>query len=154
MILLHKREKTKEGREEMEDTLNASSAAARCWLLLWSVDYGWELGRIRASSAAAKGEERGRGAEAGSVCKGGMELLQRGRVEPGWLIVVGLIHLQLCICSIDGHELSARPPTTGRGAPPWAVGSWSTRGWAWSNPCARARGAELLRQGRPWAWAE
>jgi len=83
-----------------------------------------------------------------------MELLQRGRVEPGWLIVVGLIHLQLRICSIDGHELSARPPTTGRGAPPWAVGSWSTRGWAWSNPCARARGAELLRQGRPWAWAE
>ncbi|KAG0518051.1 hypothetical protein BDA96_09G142000 [Sorghum bicolor] len=104
----------------MEDTLNASSVAARCWLLLWSVDYGWELGRIRASSAAAKGEERGRGAEAGSVCKGGMELLQRGRVEPGWLIVVGLIHLQLRVCSIDGHELSARPPTTGRGAPPWA----------------------------------
>jgi len=38
-----------------------------------------------------------------------------GWAEPGRLVVV-LIHLRLRLRNLHGHELSARPPTTGRRA--------------------------------------
>jgi hypothetical protein len=42
MFLPHKREERKEGREEMEDTLNASLFAARCWWWRCLPVSGWD----------------------------------------------------------------------------------------------------------------
>ena len=98
-----------------------SRRAARATWRHGSVDV-WSSPLHEYQHPAERGQDRGRGAEAArSDCKGGAELLQRWWAEPWRLLVVVLIQLHLRLRSLHGHELSARPPTTGRRAPPWAA---------------------------------